>query len=51
MDDAAPENFGCNLLLIRKAVIEPVDKDVGINENGHVRRDPLFSNLDRGAGR
>ena len=35
--------------LLGKAVIEPVDQDVGINESGHVRRDPLFSSPGREA--
>ena len=34
-----------------KAAIEPINQDVGINESGHACRDPLFSILDREAGR
>ena len=48
-EDAAPENPGCDLLLVGKAAIEPVDQNVCINESGHVRRGPLFSNLFRQA--
>src|ERR1019366_1366784 len=40
-DDAAPENFGCNLLLFGKPAVEPIDQDVGVNESGHAGRDPL----------
>src|SRR5437667_5602986 len=48
-EDAAPENPGCDLLLVGKAAIKPVDEDVCINESGHARRGPLFSNLFREA--
>ena len=51
LNDAAPENPGCNPLLFYKPVIEPVDQDVGINESGHACRDPLFSIRGRQAGR
>jgi len=44
-EDAAPENPGCDLLVVGKAAIKPVHEDVCINEGGHARRDPLFSNL------
>jgi hypothetical protein len=43
VDDAAPENLGGNLLLLGKAVVEPLDQNISINESGHVRKDPLFS--------
>ena len=48
-DDAAPENLGRNLLLLDEPAIEPIDQDVGINECGHDRKDPLFSILGREA--
>ena len=43
--NAAPEKRGCNLLIVRKTAIEPVDQNVCINESGHACKDPLFSNL------
>jgi hypothetical protein len=45
-DDAASENFGRNPLLLGEPAIEPINQDIGINESGHARRDPLFSILD-----
>lgn len=47
--DAPPENPSGNLLLIGKAAIEPVDENVRVNESGHGRRGPPFSNPCREA--
>jgi len=49
LEDAASENLGCNLLLVSEAMIEPVNQNVGINESGHARRDPLAASLFREA--
>jgi len=46
-EDAAPQNFGCNLLFAGKATIEPVNQNVCINESGNAGRGPLFSNFFR----
>ena len=51
LDDALPENLDGNLLFFGESVVEPVDQNVGINESGHARRDPLFSILGREAAR
>ena len=42
-DDAAPENFRRDLLLLREAAIEAVNQNVRINERGHACKDPLSS--------
>ena len=44
-DDVAHEWGVLRRLLPRKAAIEAVDQNVCINESGHARRGPLFSNL------
>ena len=46
-EDAASENLSCDLLLVGKTAIEPVNQNVRINESGHARRGPLFSNFFR----
>ena len=44
LDNTTPQNLGCNLLLIGKAAIKPINQDVRVNESGPARRGPLFSN-------
>jgi hypothetical protein len=46
-NDTASENLGGDLLFFAKAAIEPIDQDLGVNEGGHIRRDPLSSILVR----
>lgn len=41
--NSAPEEIHGNSLLLRKAVVEPVDKDVRVNQRGHVGTGPLAS--------
>ncbi len=43
--DSLPENLSGDLLLLRKATVEPVDQDARINESGHARKGPLSSSL------
>jgi len=43
-EDATPENRGRDLLFVGKAWVKPVHQNVRINESGHARRGPLWSN-------
>ena len=42
-EDAASEDFSCDLLFTRKTRVETIDQNVRINESGHARRGPLVS--------
>src|SRR5438045_781638 len=41
--DAAPENFRSDSLLFGKSFVETIDQNVGVNESGHVCKDPLYA--------
>jgi len=43
--DASSEDIGCNILFLRKPVIEAVDQYVCVNESGHAYKDPLCASL------
>lgn len=47
--NAPPQNLGCGFLFLGESAVKPIDQNVCINESGHARRGPLFSNLFREA--